>query len=106
MTTREQRLGRNESAFRAVNERIVDLRDRQGAVRFEIVCECADSTCGAPLRISAVEYERARQDATTFIVRPGHENIEVEHVVEHGEDYVLVQKIGDAARTAEALNPR
>jgi hypothetical protein len=106
MGSREERLGRNESAFRAVNERIVDLRDRQGAVQFEIVCECSDTACDAPLRISAANYERARSDGTTFIVSAGHEDLTVERVVDQSGGYVLVQKVGEAAETAETLDPR
>ena len=106
MGSREERLGRNESAFRAVNERIVDLRDRQGAVRFEIVCECADATCDAPLSISAANYERARSDGTTFIVTAGHEDLTIERVVDQSGGYVLVRKLGEAAQTADALDPR
>lgn len=106
MSSREERLGRNESAFRAVNERIVDLRDRQGAARFEIVCECSDTSCDVPLSISAANYERARSDGTTFIVSAGHENLTIERVIDQIGSYVLVRKVGEAAQTAEALDPR
>ena len=106
MGSREERRGRNESLFREVNEHIAALGERTRASQIEIVCECSDTTCSAPLSVSVSEYEDARTDPRTFIVRVGHEDVEVERRVARHGDHVLVQKIGDAAAVAVATDPR
>jgi hypothetical protein len=40
------------------------------------------------------------------VVIPGHENLEIETVVEDRADYIVVEKRGEAGRIAEAEDPR
>lgn len=107
MTTRAERQGRNESLFREVNERIAELNQTfQIEGRSEFLCECSREECKEPVSISIDEYEAVRRTPTRFFVIPGHEDGSVERVVERGEHYVVVEKIGEAADEAEDLDPR
>ena len=109
MDERAGRLGKNEALFRKVNERIEQLNESFATVtdRFEVICECADSGCVTQVSIASDAYERVRTDATLFIVAPGHENSEIEDVVETQSVYYVVRKhAGLPARIAEETDPR
>src|ERR1044072_6513651 len=107
MTTQAERQGRNESLFREVNERIAELNQTfQVDGRSEFLCECSREECTEPVSISLEEYEEVRRTATRFFVLPGHEDVNVERVVSRSEHFIIVEKIGDAADEAEALDPR
>lgn len=106
MGSREERRGRNEALFREVNEHIAELGERHRATQLEIVCECSDRSCTEPLSVGVAEYEEARSDPLTFIVRVGHEDPQVERTLTRNGNHAFVQKIGDAAAAAIATDPR
>jgi hypothetical protein len=56
--------------------------------------------------MTAEEYEEARGSSMTFVVAPGHELPDVEHVVFTTERYRIVEKEGEAAAVAARTNPR
>jgi hypothetical protein len=99
MGSREERRGQNEALFRQVNERIVELDDRFDIGVVEILCECAQLDCAAPLKISRGAYETVRRSETRFVLVDGHVDPSIERVV-GGDTYVIVEKIGDAADAA------
>jgi hypothetical protein len=105
MGSREERLGRNEALFRQVNERIAE-ESGSDLVRLEIVCECTNLSCIERIELQPSAYEKARRNEVTFIVLIGHINESVERVVAREKDYVLVEKLGDAADVAEETDPR
>jgi len=107
MTTRAERQGRNESLFREVNERIAELNQTFHVDgRSEFLCECSRDECKEPVSISLDEYEGVRRASTRFFVIPGHEDLSVESVVERSERYLVVEKVGEAAKEADDLDPR
>jgi hypothetical protein len=90
---------RNESLLRNVNDRIKAL-DEGAAVwanaeqRFEFRCECGKTDgCGDRLQMSLAEYERVRSQRDRFAVVPGHQNDEIEHVVEQNDRFLIVDKL-------------
>jgi hypothetical protein len=105
---REVRAARNQSLYRAVNEKIREINTRFGDVasRFAITCECPDTTCAELLHISPGEYEQMRSDARRFVVLPGHVYPEVERVVAERDGYTVVEKLGSGGEYAEASDPR
>jgi hypothetical protein len=103
----QERLARNESFFREVNERINDVADGlQGEHVYEFFCECADPQCTERIELSSADYEWVRASPTRFVLAPGHVSPEIEHVVEREDEHVVVEKLGFAARIAAKLNPR
>ena len=104
MDAREQRLVKNESVFRDVNERIAESAQAQ-ALRDQrdlgFLCECSNVDCTLRLQLSIGEYEEARLDPAQFVVAPGHELPEIEEVVFVGQDFQIVRKQGAAAVMAE-----
>jgi hypothetical protein len=105
-----RRRAANEAVFREVNERIEGLQ-RDFALTAEeplhIVCECDRLDCSVPLDVPVDVYERTRQDSARFLVAPGHEDDEVEDVVDSGGDYLIVRKHpGEPEEIADRTDPR
>jgi len=104
---RQERLAKNESLFRTLNENINDLANGLGGREpFEFICECSTSGCFERLSLTVEEYERVRRDGTHFLVAYGHEDIEIEQVIERRHGYVIVEKDGVAGIVAQDDDPR
>jgi hypothetical protein len=103
------RTGKNEAIFREVNERIQELNRGFAFAADDLtdfVCECSDEACFVPVRLTLGEYDAIRQDATHFLISPGHAwHPEVEHVIKTADRFQIVQKRGDAADVAEDTSP-
>jgi hypothetical protein len=90
--------------MRDVNERIRDIAAE--AENPEFLCECANMDCTETIQASVAEYEAIRSSPVRFPVKSGHSQSEFERVVEEHEDYVVVEKFGDAGEVARKLDPR
>ena len=110
MDTRNERLAKNESIFRNVNERVGEVAATfdlgQADTTVEFVCECSDGACFDQIALTLPEYELVRASPVRFAVQLGHVDTAVEHVLETNERFVTVEKIGEAADTAAELDPR
>ena len=106
---RAERLARNESRFREINERVEhDLEpivERQDEL-IPFVCECGRPTCSQALELSLGEYEAVRSDATRFVVVDGHQIDDVEDVVERHDRYLVIQKHPETWAIVEQTDPR
>lgn len=107
MSLWEQRAGGNEALFREVNENIARLEEGFDATLTEsaFVCECANDECTEPLVVDLETYQRVREEPRRFFVIPGHQRLEVERVVETHDDYLVVEKTGEASEVAEEAQP-
>ena len=98
------RAAKNESLFREVNERIVELEENFGrgaGEATEFVCECSFVDCVERVPLTLGEYEEVRAEPTHFVVVPGHVDAEHERVVAEHAHYVVVAKTGLAGALAE-----
>jgi preprotein translocase subunit YajC len=96
MSPREQRAIRNEELFREVNQRIAELQegehvDALGGL-MALVCECSHTGCAVPIEVEPATFEQVRENPLRFFVAPGHEDLEVESVVERRDAYLIVEK--------------
>lgn len=102
---RQLRAAQNQSLFRAVNTRLVDLNATFELLtdRSIFVCVCADIECIREIDMTLRDYERIRSNPRRFIVAPSDEHVlpEVECVVERADTYFVVEKIGVGARVVE-----
>src|SRR4051812_16660332 len=104
MDERERKIAANEALFRVVNAEIVELEGERESR--SIVCECGDAACAELLEITAAEYSKLRADPTSFAVKHGHANAEIEEVVVRGSGYDTVRKkTGAAAAVLLAEDP-
>ena len=103
MSLWEERAGRNEALFREVNENIARSEEDMDSVSdsFAIFCECSKEECTTHVEILLTEYSQVRDHDHRFIVVPGHEQPEIEQVVESHQDFVVVEKRGEAAEAAD-----
>jgi hypothetical protein len=99
---------KHQSLFREVNERLNGLNDAFDGIASsgEWVCECADPACTDRLELSTAGYERIRRHSERFAVKPGHELLDGENVVERHADYFVVEKLGIAAELARLRDAR
>ncbi len=108
MDAREERLARNETLFRSVNENIEETAT-SGQIDehlFEFFCECSNVDCTLLLPMTVSEYERVRADPRQFVVAAGHELPEIEMVVARTRAYQVVVKEGEAAEFVTEHDPR
>ena len=99
----EQRAARNEALFREVNENIARMEARHGTTTANSVflCECARADCTQQVTVGSDVYARVRQRPRQFLVLPGHDDPQLEQVVERHRDYLIVEKTGAAGEIAE-----
>ena len=105
----EERIAKNDAAFRDANERIgaaAGLYGLESPIPF--VCECADPACTEIVTLPLEEYEEIRKDSRRFINVPGHEAAAkgAAVVVTERDGYVIVEKVGHAGEVAESLDER
>jgi len=105
---RKERIARNESAFRKLNESLeasVQRRSSEDDLG-GFVCECGDENCEEIVRLTIAAYEEIREDSRLFFVKPGHEMQQAEDVVRKGDGYFVVRKHVDVADIAQSGDPR
>ena len=99
------RIAQNESRRRERNEQI---EAHNAAINWvdpafaDWLCECANESCSEPVRLTIEEYEAVRRSPTHFLIAPSldHLSAGVEQVVQRGDRYWVVEKIGPAAALA------
>jgi hypothetical protein len=100
VTSRKDRLAKNEVLFRNVNDRIIELDD-QWHVFHDLICECANTSCMAVMRMSLGEYRSLRINPQRFGVLPGHEIPDLEEVIQRNDRYLVVEKHVDMNELVE-----
>jgi hypothetical protein len=93
VSSREERVARNESTTRQINE---DIEQAQKAAptpdHVRIVCECGRLECDRVIAITIAEYESLRADPRQFAVAHDHVTADVERVVTQTDRYAVVAK--------------
>jgi hypothetical protein len=82
------RAAHNEELFRTINERIEEGAKQHGVDH------------------SPAEYDRIAAHIERFVLVPGHEQADVESVVEQHSSYLVVAKTGEARAEIEREHPR
>jgi hypothetical protein len=102
--SREERVARNEVLFQEVNRQIEKLEETLGRREtIALLCECSKKHCLEGFELEPAVYQRVRSNPLLFFVVPGHEDPEVERVVERTRTFLVVEK---TARAAEAVRER
>ena len=106
MRSDELRIAKTESAFREVNERIVQAAKSAGATEAELVCECDDPGCGRRITAPLDEYERVRSDGARFLIAAEHHEQEHEEVLVSRPGYRIIEKLRAVGAAARRLSTR
>ncbi len=101
------RRAQTEVLFRDVNERIAESAERFGSEHAEFVCECSDADCASRVETRLEEYDEVRSDATHFLIVAGHEDPDIERVVERRGGRAVIEKFEAVVRQiVQRSNPR
>ena len=106
MDERSRRIGENEALYRSINDKIESLNETFGGVAesMAVICECGKLECSEQIELDIPTYEHVRSDPTFFVILPGHEEPDVETIVEeHGTFNVVRKDPGEPARIAREL---
>ena len=118
VSNREERVARNESTVRAINERLqrgqrdqLDQSERGQSDapvdHLRILCECGLPDCDRVIVLTVAEYEHVRADPREFLVVADHMVGDVERVVARTDRYAVVAKReGPAAAIVVEQDPR
>ena len=97
-----ERLARNQTLFREVNERVETLAEGDTS---EFVCECSNTECIETVELTLAAYERIRSNSTSFVIKRGHDIPQIERVISRDDGYAVVEKVIAVAHMEET-DPR
>jgi hypothetical protein len=104
---RQDRIARNETSYRDVNEAIEAGRaGKADDVPRPYMCECGLLECNELVELTLAEYEAVRAVGKRFFMVAGHEIPDVEHVVDRHERFIVAEKDELGAKVAEQRDPR
>lgn len=106
MTDRNERLARNETLFRSVNERVEEVVQPGLNEEIDFLCECGDGDCVETVSLTREEYERVRADGAQFAIVAGHEIPDIENEVLRTDRFLVVRKLPEEAEIAQETDPR
>jgi len=89
------RATQNEQTFQSYNARRAAIEESRVTSNDESVAfvrECDQPRCWRVIKVPLGEYERAVEAPDRFVVVPGHEDPEVEVVVEVRRNFLIVSK--------------
>jgi hypothetical protein len=92
--THLERMRSNEETFAAANEQIREAAEASNLDPIPFLCECSTVRCTALMRVPLARYMRIREHGH-FLICPGHDDPEVEHLIEDCGSYYVVEKFRD-----------
>jgi hypothetical protein len=99
MDERRERIAKNETVLRATNR---EIEEGGGANQpIDVLCECGRQGCKGVITLTVADYDGVHAQKDRFVVVPGHESTDIENVVEERDDYLVVDKFGEAEDIAE-----
>jgi hypothetical protein len=101
---RKERVARNESTYRELNELIADRGDSPRELL--LLCECGDAECTDSFVLDSERYEAVRNDPRHFVLLRGHEISAAERVIERRGRCVVVEKVEEVSDVVEERDPR
>ena len=81
--------------FRSINDRIGELNVALEGGPMIVLCECNSVHCAEPIELDTATYTRVRANPAQFVVLPGHEVPQLDHVVERHPAFCVTRSSGD-----------
>jgi hypothetical protein len=110
VTTIAERKALNEGTFRDANERLergaVELIGVGDEQLVPFLCECPQIACTKVVLLTLQEYEQVRSGSKQGLAALGHEDPEVENVIDRNDRFVTTEKFGRAGEVHEARDER
>lgn len=89
-----RKAAKNEALTRSLNEGLARGEDRWPSENPTFICECSDLSCVEEMPLSLESYREIHADPHRFILRPGHEVMGIEKVIEERDGMNVIEKIG------------
>ena len=110
MTTTAERKALNEGTFRDANEHLeqnaVEVIGVSDGQLVPFLCECPQMECTQVVLLTLKEYEQVRSGPKKGLAALGHEDPEVEEVLDRNDRFVTTEKFGRAGEVHEAQDDR
>jgi hypothetical protein len=106
----KQRRAENEVVFKQHNMRIkqqiskVMPDSNKSSFRVGFVCECSDETCREKVEMTLAQFQKCSKSSKYFVLKPGHEQSDLERVIETSSSYSVVEKFNLPPTTDGKLN--
>jgi len=107
MSSRAERMARNEVVSREFNEEIEETYEGEPpSNRLDIVCECSLKMCDRSIDITMAEYRMVRNDARRFAIVPEHLIGDIERIISENDRFaVVIKREGTPAEVAMRRTP-
>lgn len=98
LSPEEKRKIKNEVLARSTNKKLRNIikehtpAEELKDLAIDFYCECSDESCEARVPLTLKEYAVAHEDASKFIVAPGHQTPSIEKIEHRAPDYSIVTK--------------
>lgn len=94
----ERRLIENELLFKQLNDEAKEFvlegktQNEWTNRKLRFYCECSNTDCRERIELTAAEYDGLHTNRKRFVIRPGHDIPEIEHIVDRDAKYMVVEK--------------
>ncbi|MBW3538282.1 hypothetical protein KY386_02190 [Candidatus Parcubacteria bacterium] len=91
----------NEKLFKSLNQQVETVTEplfkaeERRSVPVEFYCECSNRECVERVSLPIDEYRAVHRDPNCFLVKPGHDQRDIENVVQQTPRYWVVRKHED-----------
>jgi hypothetical protein len=90
----------------AQNEELTELVEDIESTTIGFYCECSDEKCRSRIAMTPEDYLALHRTEKQFLVLPGHEIPDIEHVIVSSKDYNVIEKYRTPPETDKSvLNP-
>ena len=106
----ELRRAENEVIFKAHNQFILEQvnnilpESNKPTFKIAFICECSDEACQKKIALTVRDFRRHTMNPRRFIIKPGHEQPDIEQVIDRRRGYELVEKFELPPTTDGVLN--
>jgi hypothetical protein len=104
MNRSQRQRAENEVVFKRRNDSVKRMaKDLQhngldADIALQFTCECSDENCRETVGLTVSQYESARGTDRQFIIKPGHEQTDIERVIAY-EGFSIVEKFQKPPKT-------
>lgn len=94
----KQRRANNELIFKNINLKTSKLVDAvfnehdKIDVPIEFYCECSNTDCIEKVSLTLADFEKIRRNPSYFLIKPGHNQPDIEELVDGKPNYAVVEK--------------
>jgi hypothetical protein len=103
---RARRAAITEAAFRIANDRMAAWEDASATEPELFFCECMMLGCREKVALTRVEYEAVRAEPRHFFAVDGHQEEQLETVIERHDGWLVIEKPPELDPVVKSTDPR